>query len=60
MSEAEIKERYRLEMWWFTLSNLWYKLGEVLTLEREIAYNVNKLHEIRARHVRRGRKAKAA
>lgn len=54
--EAEIKARYRAEMWWLGFANLFKKLGETIRIKREADYYSDEFNKIRSQYVKRGRK----
>jgi hypothetical protein len=55
--EAEIKAKYQAEINWNRFLNLWYLLGDTVSMERDIELLTQEYKARRAEYIKRGRKA---
>lgn len=54
--EAELKQRYQIEVWWARIANLWNTVANVMKLENDMAVLNQEYSKIRSQYIRKGRK----
>lgn len=54
--EAELKEKFRQEMWWVKIAKMWEQLGIAAEFKRRAELNLDSYNRIKAEYIKRGRR----